>query len=76
MVQDKEEYSLKFKRLVDRLFKMKLISAVDADDSKLQYENFLKSTNGGYKHYFLDYCQTNNYLDKFLGLYIDRKKFD
>ena len=55
---------------------MKLISAVDADDSKLQYEKFLKSTNGGYKHYFLDYCQKNNYLDKFLGLYIDRKKFD
>ena len=55
---------------------MKWISAVDADDSKLQYKEFLKSANSKYKHYFLYYCKKNNVLDKFLGLYIDRKKSD
>ena len=40
------------------------------------YEEFLKSANGEYKHYFLDYCMKNNPLGKFLGLYISRKKFD
>ena len=45
MVQNKEECPLKFKRLVERLCEMKWISAVDADDSKLQYEEFLKSAN-------------------------------
>ena len=36
----------------------------------------MKSVNGEYKHYFLDYCKKNNGLDRFLGLYMDRKKFD
>ena len=31
---------------------MKWISPVDVDDSKLQYEEFFKSANGEYKHYF------------------------
>ena len=44
--------------------------------SKLQYEKFLESSNGEYNHYFLDYWKKTYRLDKFLGLYIDRKKFD
>ena len=36
----------------------------------------MKFANGEYKYYFLDYCKTNIRFDKFLGLYIDRKKFD
>ena len=36
----------------------------------------MKSGNGQYKYYCLNYCRKNNYLDKFLDLYIDRKKFD
>ena len=48
---------------------------VDADDSKLQFEEFFKSANGEYKH-ILDYCKKSNCLDKFLGTYINRKKFD
>ena len=67
MVQNKEECPLKFKRLVEKLFDMKWISAVDADNSKLQHEEFLSE----YKH-----CKKNSRLDKFLGLYIDRRKFD
>ena len=76
MVQDKEECSLRLKRLVEMLFEMKWISTVDVDDSKLQYEGFLNSTNGKYKHYCLDYSKKNNSIDKFLGLYIDRIKFN
>ena len=76
MVQKKEECSLKLKRLVERLCEMKWISAVDGDDSKLQYEEFSKSANGEYKHYFLRYCKKNNCLDKLLALYIDGKKCD
>ena len=55
MVQNKEECPLKFKRLIERFCEMKLISAVDADDSELQYEEFSKFANGEYKHYFLDF---------------------
>ena len=76
MVQNKEECPLMFKWLVGRLCEMKWISAVDADYWKLQHEEFLKSANGEYKHYFLGYCKKNNRLDKFLGSYIDSKKFD
>ena len=36
----------------------------------------MNSSNGEYNHYFLDYWKKTNRLDKFLGLYIDRKKFD
>ena len=36
----------------------------------------MESSNGECNHYFLDYWKKTNRLDKFLGLYIDRKKFD
>ena len=52
MVLNKEECPLKFKRLIQRLCEMKRISDVDADNSKLQYQEFSKSSNGDYKHYF------------------------
>ena len=56
---------------------MKWISAVDADDSKLQYEEFLTSASSEYKnHFFFYYCRNNDSIDKFLGLYIDQKKID
>ena len=74
MVLNKEECPLKFKRLIQRLCEMKRISDVDADNSKLQYQEFSKSSNGEYKHYFWDYCKKNNRLDKFLGLYIERTR--
>ena len=75
MVENKEECSLKFKRLLERLCGMKWISAVGLNDSKLQYEEFLKSANSEYTHFF-DYYKKNNRLDKFVILDIDRKKFD
>ena len=76
MIQNKEECILKFKRLVEKLCEMKWISAVDADDSKFQYEEFLTSASSEYKNHFLDYCRNSDSIDKFLGLYIDKKKFD
>ena len=76
MIHNKEECVLKFKRLIEKLCEMKWISAVDADDSKLQYEEFLTSASSEYKNHFLDYCRNNDSIDKFLGLYIDQKKFD
>ena len=54
MIQNKEECILKFKRLVEKLCEMKWISAVDADDSKLHYEEFLTSASSEYKNHFLD----------------------
>ena len=72
MIQNKEECILKFKRLVEKLCEMKWISAVDADDSKLQYEEFLTSASSEYKNHFLDYCRNKDSIDKFLGLLIKR----
>ena len=70
MEQNKKKRPLKFKRLVERLCEMKWISAVDTDDSKLQYEEFLKSAYGEYKHY----CEQENISGKLTTKIIDHSK--
>ena len=68
MIQNKEECILKFKKLVEKICQMNWISAADADDSKLQYEEFLTSASSEYKNHFLDYFRNNDSIDKFLKL--------
>ena len=70
MVHSNQECSLRFRAHVDKLYNLKTISDKTADNSKDQYDQFLKSVQFKHKESFLKFNFKEDRLDKLLGMYL------
>ena len=74
MVRSNQECSLRFRALVDKLYNLKKISDKTADNSKDQYDRFLKSVQFEHKESFLKSNFKEDRLDKLLGMYLSSEE--
>ena len=74
MVCSNQECSLHFRALEDKLYNLKKISDKTADNSKDQYDQFLKSVQSEHKESFLKFNFKEDRLDKLLGMYLSSEE--
>ena len=74
MVRSNQECSLRFRALVDKLYNLKKFSDKTADNSKDQYDQFLKSVQFEHKESFLKFNFKEDRLDKLFGMCLSSKE--
>jgi hypothetical protein len=74
MVEDKDGSVLKFKGYSEKLSKLKLLTADEADAAKNEYENFIQYEAQLHKEEFVEFNFTNEKcrVDKFFGKFLQK----
>ena len=70
MAHNKEECSLRFSVIVDKLYKNKWITSNDADLAKKEFDTFLESAQHEYKDELLIYDVKSKRIDHFIGSHV------
>ena len=67
LINEKDECILKFSKIVEKLYQRKLLSSKEADDSKLQFEEFIDNVVKCNSDTFLSFNIYSSSLDAFYG---------
>ena len=70
MVRNKNECSVKFTKLIDKLYSCKWISSSVGDEAKKEYDVFLDAAQHEHKDAFLSFSFKKDQIDKFLLSYL------
>ena len=65
LINEKDEYILKFSKIVEKLYQRKLLPSKEADDSKLQFEEFIDHVVKGNSDKFLSFSICSSSLNAF-----------
>ena len=72
LINEKDECILKFSKIVEKLYQRKLLPSKEADDSKLQFEDFLDNVVKCNSDKFLSFNICSSSLDAFYGQWLHR----
>ena len=65
LINEKDEYILKFSKIVEKLYQRMLLPSKEADDSKLQFEEFIDNVVKGNSDKFLSFNICSSSLSAF-----------